>query len=39
MAKVEVFECFILAIIEGSIANLGADSPPPNVDRLKKEPV
>jgi len=37
-AKVEVFDTFILSVIEGSLANLGADSPPPVVDRLKKEP-
>lgn len=38
MAKVEVFETFVLSIIEGSLTNLGADSPPPMIQQLKKEP-
>ena len=36
--KVEIFDKFILSIIQGAICALGADSPPPVVERIKKEP-
>ncbi len=38
-SKVEVFDAFILGIIKGALANLGADNPPPICERVKKEPV